>query len=194
MKKLFLNALILSFLLVSLVSFAYAAEHGEGGHHEGGLMSIKFYAINFFIYAAFIFTLAKKKLPGAWSSRRARLESAIFSSREKITAMEKTYSEAKSKLDSIKVQIDEFEKSVKDETKREVEEIRTSAELAVQRIEKQVKDTLSAEQRNLEKSMRKIYAEAALKIAEEKLKSQININTDKQLRDKAISSMKGLLQ
>ena len=179
-------------LAVPDVAFASTASHGEG--HVADIYSIKYYIINFAIYAAGILFVAVKFLPGAWSSRRASLTQSIQASRQKINDVEKLYAEAKSKLSKVDSDIKQIQTNISEETKRELEELRIYTESAIQRIEKQVKDTLSVEERSLENAMRKIYTEAALKLAEQKLKSQINAESDKNLRNETRNNMRGLIQ
>lgn len=191
-----LTVLVQGLVLEGLVpqeAFAATAEHGGAHHHAPDIYSIKFYLINFAIYAALIIFIAKKNLPAAWASRRKTLETSIRASREKMELIEKNHSEVRAKLAAVDQDIRQIHSNSAEETKREVEEIKISTESAIQRIEKQVQDTLSAEQRSLEKDLRRLYTEAAIKLAGEKIKSQLNSDSDKALRQKALSKMQGLI-
>ncbi len=190
-KQIIKNVFLILTILIPAVAFAVGSDHGDG--HSAGISSLKFYIINFTIYAALIFYIAKKNLPSSWEARRKSLEASIHSSREKMDTLEKSYSEAKAKLLKVDDDIKNIRVNIAAETKREVEEIAQSAKLAVQRIEKQIVDTLGAEQRSFENEMRRIYTESALKLAEEKIKSQINAESDKSLRDSTINNIKRLM-
>jgi F-type H+-transporting ATPase subunit b len=185
---------LLPLLILKNTAFAEEAVHGAEHGHEAGFITLKFYLINFGIYFALMFLLLRKIVPPAWTSRRSALEQSINKSLKKLEAIEKDYSLAKAKLANADSDITIIKKNISEETKREAEEVKVSMQSAIQRIEKQAKDTLSTEQRNLENTMRRIYSEAALKLAEQKLKARLNIDSDKALRDKTLGNMKELIQ
>ena len=186
-KKNFKNNLlstIIFFALALLVdaSVSYAAP--SGGHHDNSVWSLKLFFINFFIYLVLIGILIKKAVPPAWASRRERVRSQLEESRSKMLVSERNLSEARGKLAGIESEIRRIEESAKQEAQVEAQEIADNARRSAERIITQARDSVAAERKFAQGVLRRMYAEMAIKMAEEKLRAQMTSEKDRSLRER----------
>jgi F0F1-type ATP synthase membrane subunit b/b' len=183
----------LSLLVLSLITtdFAFAA---GGGAHTPSISDLNLYFINFGIYLVILAFIIKKTVPSAWQARREKIRTQLETWRGKIVQAESHLAESRGKLAAVASDAKKIELNIQKETEHEVKEIFNNATRASERMLQQAKDSVAAERKLAQGAAKKIYAELALAIAEEKLHKEITPEKDAKLRAKTQSEVARLLQ
>lgn len=179
---------------IAAPQLAFAASGHGDDHHAAGIGSLTYFFINFSIYSLILFVIAKKNMPALWASRRNALSKAIGSSKQKSAEIEGKLTEARMKMSTLQEELQLIDNRIAEEAKNEVGDISAATAKAIERLNQQAADRIAAEQKNLDSFMRGVYAAAALKIAEEKLKQRVNQESDRSFRAATADSLKDLLQ
>lgn len=175
----------------------------EGGHAEGGFAG--FYAkylnypgfeawkfINLAIFVAIMIYLLKKPLSEAFRAKREAIRAELIKAeQEKQTALAQlTATEAKlAALDSEKAAI---LKKASDEATAEKTRLIQQTETEVKKMREQTGEEISRLSQQTKAELRRFSAEESIRLAEEKLRSQIDSERDAKLIKSGIQAIGGL--
>ena len=192
MFALFLNAVML------LSAAAETADHGGGGFTEfynkylnyPGFEAWKF--INLAIFVAILVYLVKKPLSDAFKARRDAIRAELIKAEEEKQAALKRLTSAEAKLAALDAEKAAVLKKARDESEAEKLRLAEQAELEVKKLHEQTGGEVSRLQKQTIAQLRRFSAEESVRLAEEKLKAQIDMQKDSQLVKAGIASIGGL--
>lgn len=180
--------------LLALVLLPTAVAHAAGGHGTGSITDLKWPWVNFAIYAAILTYLLRKPLAAAWAARRAAMIDLVGAAQREAEEARKELVAAEAKISTLNAELARVGADIEKEGVREAGDLVLDAKKRAERIVAQGKDLALAEKRSTEESIRKEIVEQALKRAEASLRNELNVDTDRPLRDAAVSAVRGLVQ
>ena len=188
-----MTAFIYSFILIL----------AEGGKSGGGFYSkVEPYLnypgfeawkfINLAIFVAIMVYLLKKPLSAAFKAKREKIRAELIKAEEERQAAlaELTAAEARlARLDSESQEVIE-----KARLEAEAEKARIAAEAAeeAERLRRQTESEIARKNQQVRADLRRFSAEESIRLAEARLKSQINAQNDAQLVKAGIEAIGGL--
>jgi F0F1-type ATP synthase membrane subunit b/b' len=187
-QKALLISLAVQLAVAALPAFAEAEEHAHG------IMSLKFFWINFLIYVFGLYFLCRKPVARGWDARRAMITSAVEEAQREAAVARQLRLDAESKLAALPAETKKMSSDIEHETQRETTEILLHAKTRSARITAQATDLAEAERKATENLIRRELVSLAVKKAEERLQKEITPETDKALRSTALTSVPQLLQ
>lgn len=164
------------------------------GGNSGSIADLKWPWVNFGIYVCLISYFLRKPLATAWKSRRELMISLVGGAKKEAEAARKYLIEAEAKMNALDAELLRIAADIEKEGTREAADIVLDAKNRAQRIVSQGKDLAQAELRSTEEALRREIVEQALKRAETQLRSDLNIDTDKPLREVALGAVRELVQ
>ena len=178
--------------LVVLAQPAFA-----GGGHSGEPASILDtlpYWYNFIPFVLILFYLLKNPFVAFYQSRRSELEDAVNAGRKEMLEAQAELKAAQEKVSSLAEDKESVRKNMMAETHQEAERIKEEAKAKVERIGTQAESAIQAETLAAENALRKELSEIVLEKAEQRLRSELTADSDKEIRQAAVSSLKSVVQ
>ena len=190
--KRFLSLII---LLASSAQFAAAeASHGEAhsaGHHE---VSLTWPWVNFLIYVVGLFFILRRPFSEMWDARRRNLADLRERGALELRTAQGLLQDAEKKIRNLEQEATEMEKSIVVDGEKEGAQLVLDAKARAQRIAAQVDESISSELRGAEVSLRRELADKVLTSASEKLKRELNADSDRAIRQQVLGGVRGLMQ
>jgi F0F1-type ATP synthase membrane subunit b/b' len=183
-----------SIFLFALLLLPTAYAHAAGGDGSAAITDLKWPWVNFAIYVALLTYLLRKPLAAAWSTRRSSFIDLIGAAQREAEQARQELSAAEAKIATLNTELVRVAADIEKEGVREAGDLITEAKKRAERIVAQGKDLALAEKRSTEESIRREIVEQALSRAEANLRSELNVDSDKPLRDAAVSAVRGLVQ
>ncbi len=148
--------------------------------------------LNLAIFVFVIYRLLNKPLSGAFIARREAIRADIIKAEEKrqFALSELTTTEAK--LASLENDKSNAIREAEAEAKAERERIEREAASEVNRLKSQAANDIERKSQQVLAELRRFSAEESIRLAEEKLKSQMNSDTDARLVKASLESIGGL--
>jgi F-type H+-transporting ATPase subunit b len=187
--------------LYNAVSLLFAAGGGHGS--EGGFT--KFYNdwlnipgfeawkfINLAIFVAILIYLVKKPLSDAFKAKRDAIRAELIKAEEEKQNALKKLTSAEAKLAGLENEKAAVLKKAQEEAEAEKRRLAEQAEWDVQKLQEQAAGEVSRLQKVTFARLRRFSAEESVRLAEEKLRSQIDTSKDAQLVKSSIASIGGL--
>lgn len=168
-----------------------------GGGHGGGHASfwdLKWFLLNFTLYVVILYVLLRKQIATGWVARRDRLAAEVSSRAVELQAAEVELRDAELRLQAYDGEVRNLRTQIARETEHEAAQIAAEAARRAERIHTQTNDSLRAERRAAEGGIQRALADLVIRRAEEKLKSELSSESDRPLRDRALSGAKQLVQ
>ncbi len=176
-------AFIYSFILI----FA------EGGTHwwnYPGFEAWKF--LNLIIFVSILVYLLKKPLSDAFKAKREAIRAELIKAEEEKQAALAKLTTAEAKIARIDSESDEIVEKAKLEAKEEKARITKEAEDEVKRLRTQADNEIERKAQLVRLQLRRFSAEESVRLAEEKIKQNINAAKDAELVKANIKSIGGL--
>jgi len=192
MFAIFINAVIF------LSAAAETDAHARGGFTEfydkhlnyPGFEAWKF--INLAIFVAILIYLVKKPLSDAFKSKRDAIRADLIKAEEEKQSALKKLTSAEAKLAGLENEKSAVLKKAQEEAAAEKRRLAEQAELEVAKLHEQTSGEASRLQKLTVIQLRRFSAEESIRLAEEKLRAQIDTQKDVQLVKAGIASIGGL--
>jgi len=190
MFAIFLNAVVLL--------AAGGGGQGGGGFTEfynkylnyPGFEAWKF--INLAIFVAALVYVAKKPLSEAFRARRDAIRAELIRAEEEKQSALKRLTSAEAKLAALDAEKAAILKKAREEAEAEKRRLAEQAEWDVKKLREQTSGEVSRLQKQTFAQLRRFSAEESVRLAEEKLRAQIDTQKDTQLVKSGIASIGGL--
>lgn len=165
-----------------------------GASRQPSLADLKWPWLNFLIYCALLYFILRKPVAAAWQARRAAIDSAVNAAELKNKAMQLELEKAQNLLNSLDEECARISRDIAKEAELESQEIIRSAGKRAERLLTQAQDTVRAERKAAELAIKRELVDLALKQAKLKLATEITLESDRDLRDSALSSTSSVVQ
>jgi len=190
MFAIFLNAVVLL--------AAGGGSQGGGGFTEfynkylnyPGFEAWKF--INLAIFVAALVYVVKKPLSEAFKARRDAIRAELIRAEEEKQSALKRLTSAEAKLAALDAEKAAILKKAREEAEAEKRRLAEQAEWDVKKLREQTSGEVSRLQKQTFAQLRRFSAEESVRLAEEKLRAQIDTLKDTQLVKSGIASIGGL--
>ncbi len=191
-----MSAFIYSFIFI----FAEAghAASGEGGGYAKlepylnypGFEAWKF--INLAIFIAIMVYLLRKPLSEAFKARREAIRAELIRAEENRQAALAQLTATEAKLAALDSEANQVLEKARLEAEAEKTRILTQTEEDINRLQKQSESEIGRLSQQTRAELRRFSAEESIRLAEEKIRQQINAQKDAQLVRENIQSIGGL--
>lgn len=148
--------------------------------------------INLAIFIGIMVFLLKKPLSAAFKAKREAIRADIIKAEEEKQAALSKLTSAEAKLARIESESDEIVEKAKMEAKEEKARIAREAESEVERLRSQAESEIDRKATQVRAELRRFSAEESVRLAEEKIKQNINTAKDAKLVKANIQSIGGL--
>ena len=162
------RATALALLLLALPLAAAAASEGEEGSAR-----LWFEIGNLVLLIGVIIFFARKPVKQYLAERRQRIEDNIRGSERLLTEAEERLEEWQSKAARLDNEVAEIKRLARERAERERQRILADAERSAQRIQRDAEAAIDREVRRARKVLQQEAADLAVKLAEERLKSEV---------------------
>ena len=193
MKRLL--ALVSLVFLESQALLAETAEHGGeahgGAHHEA---SLAWPWINFAIYVIGLYFILRKPLSGMWHNRRDTLMSLRERGALELRNAQGLLVEAERRIANVEPEAVHLERSIIADGEREGQQLVAEAKSRAERISKQLDESISSELRGAEVALRRELADKVLATAADRLRKELNADSDRSIRQQVLGGVRGLVQ
>jgi F-type H+-transporting ATPase subunit b len=169
---------------------AWWKEHGAPILSYPGFEAWKF--INLAIFVAILVYLLKKPLSEAFKAKREAIRAELIKAEEEKQAALAKLTTAEAKLARIDSESDEIVEKAKQEAAEEKARILHEAEAEAQRLHAQATSEIERKAQQVRNELRRFSAEESIRLAEEKIKKDINAAKDAKLVKANIQSIGGL--
>ena len=176
-------AFIHSFILIF-------AEGGVKWWNYPGFEAWKF--LNLLIFIAILVYLLKKPLSEAFKAKREAIRAELVKAEEERQAALAKLTTAEAKLARIESESDEIVEKAQREAAEEKARILREAEEEANRLRTQAENEIERKAQQVRLSLRRFSAEESVRLAEEKIKQNINAAKDAELIKANIQSIGGL--
>ncbi len=185
-------ALIINFILLSESAAAGESrwQQIEPYLNYPGFEAWKF--LNLGIFAAIMFYLLKTPLSSAFKAKRDQIRAELIKAEEQKQAALAELASAEAKLANLDEESAEVIERAKDEAAAEKKRIGREMDAEVKRLESQTTAEIERKAAQARTELRRYSAEEAIRLAEEKLKSDINADNDSRLVKAGIGAIGGL--
>ncbi len=183
-------ALILNFLFFSEGAGGGWWQKVEPYLNYPGFEAWKF--LNLGIFAAIMVYLLKTPLSAAFKAKRDQIRAELIKAEEQKQAALAELASAEAKLANLDQESAEVIDRAKDEAAAEKKRIAREMDAEVKRLESQTTAEIERKAAQARAELRRYSAEEAIRLAEEKLKSDINSESDSRLVKAGIGAIGGL--
>lgn len=167
------------------------AEHGDShGDKIDWLVVISLFT-NFLLLFGFLIWQAAPLVSRGLRTRRETMEKDLEEAQAKRAAAEARLGEYQEKLDNLEREIEQVVASYEREAVADQKRFQEETEKTIARMERETELTIAQETRKAEVAIRGAAVEATLRLAEEKIRSQIGSEDHKQLTEQYISNLNG---
>ena len=188
---------MLAFLNNFLFIFSEATT-GKGGFAEfyekwfnyPGFELWKF--INLAIFVGLMIYLLKKPLSEAFKAKREAIRAELIKAEEEKQAALSQLTSAEAKLEALDTEKANVLKKAKEEAEAEKRRLAEQTQAEVAKLREQTSGEISRLSKQTKAQLRKFSAEESIRLAEEKLRTQIDAKKDAQLIKAGITSIGGL--
>ncbi len=180
------------------IIFLLAAGGGEGGFAEfynkylnyPGFEAWKF--LNLAIFIGILTYLLKKPLGDAFKAKREAIRAELIKAEEEKQAALAQLVSAEAKLAQLDSEKASVLKSAEEEANAEKKRLAEQTEIDTQRLRAQTESEITRLSQQIRSELRRFSAEESIRLAEEKLRSQIDAEQDSRLVKASIQAMGGL--
>jgi len=172
-----------------------AAESGFTRFYENYLNIPGFEAwkfINLAVFIAIMAYLVKKPLTDAFKARREAIRADLIRAEEEKQAALAKLTAAEAKLAQLESEKEAVLQKAKDEAAAEKKRVAAQTKLEVERLHEQAQSEIARLGHQSRAELRRFSAEESIRIATEKLKSQINADKDSRLVKANLQEIGGL--
>lgn len=148
--------------------------------------------VNLAIFVALLVFLLKKPLSEGFKAKREAIRADLIKAEEEKQAARAELSEAEAKLASLDAEKASVLSAARDEAEAETRRLADEAEAEAQRLREQTAAEISRLSAASKNDLRKFSAAEAIRLAEEKLRAQMNAENDSRLVKEGIRAIGGL--
>ncbi len=148
--------------------------------------------VNLAIFIFIMYRLLKKPLSNAFVARREVIRADIIKAEEKRQAALAQLTTTEAKLASLETDAENTVSAAEAEAKAEKERIARETETEVKRLQAQAANEIERKTQQVKAELRRFSAEESIRLAEEKVKAQMNADKDARLVKASIQSIGGL--
>ncbi len=148
--------------------------------------------VNLAIFVGILIYLAKKPIGEAFKAKRDAIRAELIRAEEEKQAALKSLTSAEAKLATLENEKAEILIKAAEEAEAEKRRLSEQADLDIKKLREQTGGEVSRLQKQTMVILRRFSAEESVRLAEEKLKAQIDTQKDQQLVKSGISSIGGL--
>jgi F-type H+-transporting ATPase subunit b len=187
-------AFFFSFILI----FAEEAGHGEGGFSGfwNTYMNIPGFElwrfINLAIFVGFLYYIARKPLSEKFKEKREAIRADLIKAEQEKQAALAALTAAEAKLVQLEPEKNTVIERARAEAEAEKSRITESAAAEAAKIREQAGNEISRLSQQTKNELRRFSADESIRLAEEKLRSQINAEKDSRLVKAGIEAIGGL--
>ncbi len=148
--------------------------------------------INLAIFVAIMIYLVKKPLSDAFKAKRDAIRAELIKAEEEKQAALSKLTSAEARLAALEAEKASVIAKAREEAEAEKRRLAEQAEWDVKKLEEQVTGEVSRLEKQTLLKLRRFSAEESVRLAEEKLRQQIDTSKDAQLVKSGIASIGGL--
>lgn len=187
--KLFLN-LAICILQFAFYSVAFASA-GGGGEHGGGAMEWVWRLVNFGVLVFLLVKFAGKPLKDFLNQRKELIAKSIKEAQEAKELAKKALAEVEERLKLKDKEIEEIVSSAKSSGEREKARLIEEGERMRQMILEHAKTNIDYEVKRAKDAIRDEAVDAAMQLAEEKIKGKITADDQERLLKESLKLLEG---
>ena len=185
-NKIMLRTLTLIIFFLPLSSYIFAS----GGNNDSQLLDFVWKVVNVVVLVAIIYRFAKKPVSEALQNNATTAKQMIDNARDDEERIASSMKEMRLKISGLENEALEMVKSAKKDAEQEKKRIIEEGIKEIHRMTEQAGFALKQESRKAEDELRKWIAEESIKLAEKKLKTDINQTHQKKLINNFIDNLK----
>ncbi len=148
--------------------------------------------INLAIFVALLVYVLKKPLSEAFKAKREQIRSELIKAEEEKKAALARLTTVEAKLAQLETEKETILKNAKDEAAAEKKRLAEQTKADIERLRLQMEAEIARLANQSRAELRRFSAEESIRLAEEKLRSQIDDGTDSRLVKASISEIGGL--
>lgn len=148
--------------------------------------------LNLGIFIAIMVYLLKKPLNEAFKAKREAIRAELIRAEEERQAALARLTASEAKLARIRLESEEIMTEAEAEARAESLRIETETESEINRLRNQAASEIERKSQQVKLALRRFSAEESVRLAEEKIKKQINAEKDARLVKTGIQSIGGL--
>ena len=148
--------------------------------------------VNLAIFIALMVYVAKKPLTQAFKAKREQIRSELIKAEEEKQAALAKLTSAEARLAQLETEKANILKKAKDEAAYEKKRLAEQTKLEIERLRQQKESDLERLSKQSHAQLRRFSAEESIRLAEEKLRAQIDGDKDARLVKASISKIGGL--
>ena len=195
-------AFLFSFILIFAAEGAHSASSNGGGfldwwHKNGepilnypGFEAWKFF--NLAVFVALMVYLLRKPLSGAFKAKRETIRAELIRAEEAKQAALAQLTATETKLARLDAEAADISRKAEMEASAEKARITEQTEFEIKRMREQANAEVERVSKQAKLSLRRFSAEESVRLAEEKIKTNINADSDARLVKANIESIGGL--
>lgn len=166
MKRKNLKIYLTIILILISANTAFAAGDGQG---HAGISSLTWYFINFFVFFAFLFYIAKNKFTAFVSKRSEEFETALNKGKLELEVANEKLREVDARIAKLPQDLEALKFEYQNLLNGRISEIEESTEKDLARMEEQATSMIEAEKKKMEKNLMEQLSEHIVNQAKERL-------------------------
>jgi len=179
---------IIAFLFVSAVALAQEeAKTAVAQESEPGAI---WKWINFILLAIGLGYLMAKSLPAFFASRTASIQKGIVEAQQMKLDAERRASDMETRLSALGSEIQKFRTEAQAEMQQEGDRIRQETASQIRKLEQQAASEIESAGKNARRDLRAYAADLALDLAEQRIRTRLDPNTEAALVDNFVGDLK----
>jgi len=175
-------------LLTPALVFAAEAEH----EHHASASDLNPYWFHFAAFVVILYMLIKRPITDAVVARREKLGDAVNAGRQQLADAEEKLAQAQKRFAQLTAAIESLKQEIASDAEREAKQILADSIDRAARIKSNAENSAVAELKAAQLKMRNEVAERAVELAREKIKSKINLESDRSLRSASLTGIGNL--
>ena len=193
--------MIFSFILIFAEGARAASESGGGfmawWHKNGepvlnypGFEAWKFF--NLAVFVALMVYLLRKPLSGAFTAKRDAIRAELIRAEEEKQKALARLTETEAKLARLEAESADVRRKAEAEAEAEKTRIAEQTEFEIKRMREQTTSEIERVAKQARQELRRFSAEESVRLAEEKIRAEINPEKDARLVSRSVQSIGGL--
>ncbi|MCB0330894.1 MAG: ATP synthase F0 subunit B [Bdellovibrionales bacterium] len=187
-------ALSLAATLFAAVATPAVVMAASGHGHAPSITDTVPFWVNFIVFCVVMGIILRKPFAGFWGDRADQVASAVNAGKEAAAAASARLEDARAKHGTIDQEVKKLRVRISQEAETEAVRIVEEAKARAVAIKGRAQDGLTAEGGNLETRLREELADQVLLKAEEIIRSRMDSQVDRKLRDGALRDVSNLVQ
>ncbi len=165
-------------------------EHGAPVLNYPGFEAWKFF--NLAVFVALLVYLLKKPLSGAFKAKRDAIRAELVRAEEERQAALAKLTQTEAKLSRLEIEAADIRRKAEAEAEAEKVRIAAQTEFEIKKLRQQARSEIDLTAKQAHLQLRRFSAEESIRLAEEKIRREIDADADAQLVRANIRSIGGL--